>query len=257
MLTRFLRSSVRRGLQRLGYHVIQYDPQKDFEDADLREEDEATGIIKAVGPYTMTSRASVSAMCAAVRHVHTAGVDGAVLECGVWRGGMMMAAALELLRLGVTDRELILCDTFDGLPAPGVHDIARRGVPAGEALSVNTDDQGKACRAGLETVQQNMRSTQYPVERVRYVPGLVEQTLPEHAPDRIAVLRLDTDFYESTRHELEHLYPRLSVGGVLIIDDYGYWQGARKAVDEFVGATEPGLLLCRIDHSARIAVKWR
>ena len=90
---------------------------------------------------------------------------------------------------------------------------------------------------------------------MRFVPGRVEETIPEAAPERIAVLRLDTDWYESTRHELEHLFPRLAVGGVLIIDDYGHWQGARRAVDEYLAASGARLLLSRIDYTGRMAVK--
>ncbi|MFC7470447.1 TylF/MycF/NovP-related O-methyltransferase [Actinomadura keratinilytica] len=94
----------------------------------------------------------------------------------------------------------------------------------------------------------------YPKERLHYVQGLVEKTVPAEAPEQISVLRLDTDWYASTRHELEHLYPRLVSGGVLLIDDYGYWQGSRRAVDEFLEATGERLLLLRMDEG-RIAVK--
>ena len=98
-----------------------------------------------------------------------------------------------------------------------------------------------------------LAETAYP--RVEFVQGRVENTLPAAAPPEIAVLRLDTDWYESTRHELEHLYPRLVDGGVLIVDDYGYWQGARQAVDEYFGETGEAILLNRIDDTGRIAVK--
>ena len=87
------------------------------------------------------------------------------------------------------------------------------------------------------------------------VPGLVEDTVPSQAPEVIALLRLDTDWYKSTWHELEHLYPRLSVGGVLIIDDYGHWEGARRAVDEFIEAKGLRLFLSRIDYTGRLAIK--
>jgi hypothetical protein len=79
--------------------------------------------------------------------------------------------------------------------------------------------------------------------------------LPEHAPEHLALLRLDTDWYESTRHELFTLYPRLSTGGVLIIDDYGHWDGARRAVDEYLEQQESPLLLNRIDYTGRVAIK--
>lgn len=83
---------------------------------------------------------------------------------------------------------------------------------------------------------------------------MVEDTVPADAPDTISILRLDTDWYTSTRHELTHLYPRLSSGGVLIIDDYGYWQGSRTAVEEFLAETGARLLLTRIS-AGRLAVK--
>jgi hypothetical protein len=84
---------------------------------------------------------------------------------------------------------------------------------------------------------------------------MVEKTLPSHAPAQIALLRLDTDWYASTRWELEHLFPRLSRNGVLIIDDYGHFKGARQAVDEHINLHKLPLLLNRIDYSGRIAIK--
>jgi hypothetical protein len=100
-----------------------------------------------------------------------------------------------------------------------------------------------------------MDSTGYPQNRVRFIKGRVEETVPGEAPEQIALLRLDTDWYESTQHELEYLFPRLAPGGVLILDDYGHWAGARKAVDDYIALHKLPLLLCRIDMSGRIAIK--
>ena len=108
--------------------------------------------------------------------------------------------------------------------------------------------------AGLDDVRAGMAETGYPAERVHFHPGPVEDTIPAAAPDAIAILRLDTDWYGSTRHELEHLYDRVPSGGVLILDDYGFWQGARDAVEEFLDRTGARLLLAPM-ASGRIAVK--
>jgi hypothetical protein len=102
------------------------------------------------------------------------------------------------------------------------------------------------CVAGVQSVRKNVLSTGYPEEKLHLVQGKVEDTLPAAAPERIALLRLDTDWYESTRHELVHLYPRLVPNGVLIIDDYGDWVGAKEAVDEF---------LSRMDNTGRLIIK--
>jgi hypothetical protein len=88
--------------------------------------------------------------------------------------------------------------------------------------------------------------------RIHFHTGMVEDTIPRLAPERIAILRLDTDWYVSTKHELEWLWPRLSSGGVLIIDDYGHFTGARKAVDEFFGGQT---FLFRIDYTGRLVTK--
>jgi O-methyltransferase len=103
-------------------------------------------------------------------------------------------------------------------------------------------------------VRATLLETGYPAERLHLHRGPVEETLPRQSPGPLALLRLDTDWYKSTLHELEHLYPLLAGGGILIIDDYGHWQGARRAVDEYF-ADSPPLLLNRIDYTGRIAVK--
>ena len=221
----------------------------------LRDVDAATReTYFRVAPYTMTSPERIAAVCDAVRHVIRAGIPGAYVECGVWRGGSSMAAALTFLAAGDSSRDLYLFDTFEGMSAPSEHD-KRAGdqTPAASLLETSGQSEKIWCKAGIEDVSANMASTGYPAARISLCKGMVEATLPAQAPERIAVLRLDTDWYESTRHELEQLWTRLSPGGVLIIDDYGYWAGARKAVDEFF-ASRP-ILLNRIDQTGRIAVK--
>ena len=86
------------------------------------------------------------------------------------------------------------------------------------------------------------------------IEGKVEETIPGQAPGAISLLRLDTDWYESTAHELKYMYPALSAGGVLIIDDYGHWRGSREATDEYF-SSHSRVLLNRLDYSGRIAIK--
>jgi O-methyltransferase len=217
-------------------------------------------IIDAVAPYTLTSPERVFALCEAVRYLVRAGVPGAFAECGVWRGGSSLAMVHTLLSLGVTDRDLYLYDTFDHMPAPGPQDVDYRGVAA--------IDNHAAVARGVPTppafdylpydeVRAAFAATGYPAKRLHFVVGLVEDTVPLDAPDTIALLRLDTDYYQSTVHELTHLAPRIPVGGVLLIDDYGHFLGCRQAVDEYVAqAAEHNrhLFLARIDYSGRLIV---
>ena len=201
----------------------------------------------------MTSVERMYALHEGLRYVTAAEIPGDVVECGVWRGGSSMLAALTLAELGV-NRRLWMYDTFEGMPAPGVHDVRYSGERARESLDPAQRIAGVSndwAWATIEDVESNMRSTGHP--DLELVVGKVEDTIPARAPDRISLLRLDTDWYESTRHELDHLYPRLSAGGVLIIDDYGHWLGARRAVDEYF--QDRPILLNRIDYTGRIAVK--
>lgn len=219
-------------------------------------EAQITEIIGKVRPHTMTSPARLAALCDAISHVVRYRIAGDFVECGVWKGGSSMAAALRLIQLGDFTRDLYLFDTFEGMTQPAAVDRSRTsGFAAATMLKAALPGSKLLARAALDEVQANMTATGYPQHLMHFVQGAVEETLPAGAPEEIAVLRLDTDWYSSTKHELAHLFPRLSKGGILIIDDYGDWEGARKAVDEFFAEMEIPVFLHRIDHTGRITVK--
>lgn len=212
-------------------------------------------IIQRVSPFTMTSLERRASLLGAVDHIVRHRIAGDIVECGVWRGGSMMAIALALMARGDTSRHLYLYDTFEGMSEPTEHDKALSGELAQTQLARTDREHPLWAVAGLDDVKANLASTGYPAERIHYVQGKVEDTIPATLPKQIALLRLDTDWYESTRHELQHLYPLLAKHGPLIIDDYGHWQGARQAVDEyFANAAEP-VFLHRVDYTARLHIK--
>ena len=215
-------------------------------------------LIASLKPFTMTSSERLWSLMNAVRHVVDNGVAGDFVECGVWRGGSVMAMALELSSLGATDRRIWLYDTFAGMTAPTGADIeAGSGVTAETMLEQTPigDGDNVWCVAGRPDVESNIRSTGYPFEKFYFVEGDVAETLKSEFPQTISLLRLDTDWYESTRVELEVLYPRLSVGGVCIFDDYGHWQGARRAVDEYFEKLGHRPYMHPIDYSGRVLIK--
>ena len=209
-------------------------------------------IVLKVRDFSMSTPERIFCLMRAVEYVCANKIPGSIVECGVWRGGSMMTVALTLMRAGLTDRDLFLFDTFQGMTQPSDAD----GEWEKQMWSKNqTATHNKWAFSPIDEVKGNMGGTGYPPDRIHYVVGKVEETIPDSAPESISILRLDTDWYESTKHELIHLYPRMSRGGVLIIDDYGAFQGARKAVDEFVQENGLCLLLNRIDRDSRIAVK--
>jgi O-methyltransferase len=211
-------------------------------------------IIRRVEPYTLTSVERVAALCVSVDYVIDHGIPGAFVECGLWRGGSLMAVLLRLRQRGISDRDIVGFDTFTGMTEPTREDVDLRGRVAGNRQGgVKSLSDAVKYAIPEPEVFGLLASTGYDPRRIRLVAGPVEDTLPADAPQTIAVLRLDTDWYASTRHELEHLYPRLSVGGVLLIDDYGHFQGARQAVDEYLQGHR--ILLQRIDYTGRLAIK--
>jgi O-methyltransferase len=219
-------------------------------------DEEVREVIRLVRPYTRTSKDKLHALVSSTRYISRHGIEGAVVECGVWRGGSMHAVARVLDGLGDHSRDLYLFDTFDGMTEPTEHDLRTGDLRSARELM---DESQKATKgiwayASLEDVRAGFETVPYPVERLHYVQGKVEDTVPGQAPQQIALLRLDTDWYESTRHELDHLYDRLVSGGVLIIDDYGSWQGSAQATDEFLERTGARLLLLRAG-TGRVAVK--
>jgi hypothetical protein len=211
--------------------------------------------------YTMTSVERGFALWTAVNAIIDSGVPGAFVECGVWKGGSSMLIALTLLQRGIKNREIFLFDTFEGMTEPGEQDIDIHGNHASDLMA------GKAgaelaelvkASAGMEGVRSAIASTGYDMRLVRLIKGDVKNTLPRVQTLRICLLRLDTDFYDSTLAELRYLYPRLAKGGALIVDDYGHWRGARQAVADYFAEPTTGFsqpILWAVDYTGVCGVK--
>ncbi|RYZ21521.1 MAG: macrocin O-methyltransferase [Chitinophagaceae bacterium] len=240
-------------IEKLGY--VRKDAERGPE-KDMAADPDFMRSLASCQPFTMTSPERMFALSQAVRYVLRNRIAGDFVECGVWRGGSSMMMALELIAAKDT-RDLYLYDTYEGMSEPGAEDVDLNQNAADKLLrhSKKSNESIIWAYATLADVRQNLKATGYDAGHIHYVEGKVEETIPATLPGPIALLRLDTDWYESTRHELLHLFPLVVPGGVVIIDDYGHWQGARKAVDEYF--TQHGLfpLLHRIDYTGRIFVK--
>lgn len=219
--------------------------------------DEEKEIIELVKPYTMTSTERLIALVRAIDYVEKRGIGGDIVECGVWKGGSMMAIAKRLLQLNKQDRNLYLYDTFSGMTAPGDEDKDFLGRSAEQLLAEQSKNKESHIWAfsPKEEVTKNVLSVGYNSSKIFFIEGKVEATIPNSAHHSIAILRLDTDWFSSTYHELVHLFPLLSKGGVLIIDDYGYWKGAKEAVDRYFAENGIGSYFHRIDDTGRLLIK--
>ena len=211
-----------------------------------------------VQPFTMTSPERILGLCRAVEHLQSNEIPGDFVECGVWRGGSMAAVVKTLRNMAGPNRELWLYDTFEGMTPPTNQDVDFLGQTAQQLLQQQdpTDPMSVWCMSPLEGVRKLMIDNGYPLDQIHFVKGKVEETLPTSRPEQISLLRLDTDWYESTRCELEYLFPKLVPGAVVIIDDYGHWKGCRRAVDEYFAEHGISMLLNRLDYTGRIGVYY-
>jgi hypothetical protein len=180
---------------------------------------------------------------AAVQYVIKNNIDGVFIECGVGDGQFERIWINELKKYN-TVRDIYMYDTFSGLTMPGKYDYtcekASWNMNKDEVLKtwekqIIDDKTNGWCYTPLEKVKESLEMTGYPSNKLHYIVGDVLQTLqhPENIPDKIAILRLDTDWYESSKFELEKLYPNVVKGGVVIFDDYLHWDGQRRATDEY------------------------
>lgn len=237
-----------------GYKIINLRERKlpcDIDEEEFRE------IYQKCHPFTMTSKERMYSTYLSVKYIIEKNISGDFVECGVWKGGSTMIVALTLLKMKVEDKDIYLYDTFEGMDKPTEVDIDYQGRPAIKKWERNVGKNlNNWCYAPMEEVMHNMLSTGYPKDRIHLIKGRVEDTIP-HAinHEKIAFLRLDTDFYESSYHELKYLYPKLNKGGILIFDDYGFWEGQKKATDSYFHEQGIDPILFRIDYSGRFMIK--
>lgn len=225
--------------------------------ADIKQDKGFMDLYQECTPYTMTSVERMYALYNAIGYVLKQGIPGDFCECGVWKGGSSMMIALTLKKYNVTDRKIYLYDTFEGMSEPTEEDKSLTGDSAQKMLdSEDKHAHGSVwCYSGIDEVKKNLLSTGYPEQNLFFIKGKVEDTLPVEVPGNLALLRLDTDWYESTKIEMEVLYPLLQESGVLIIDDFGHWEGAKKAVLEYFEKQRQAIMLHRIDYTGRIMIK--
>jgi len=240
---------------KLGYNIKPRLINENLEDID----EELIEIINSVKKYTLTSPERMIALINSIQYVVKNQIPGSIVECGVWKGGSMMLVAKILLSLNKTDYDLYLFDTFTGTTKPNKYDLDYSG---NSMLKIwNKEFEGKkklpssADHVPLNEVKKNLLSTGYPKEKIHFIQGDVMDTIPKNAPEKISLLRLDTDWYESTKHELNNLFPSLTSAGILIIDDYGHFQGSKKAVDEYFEENKISSFLFRIDYTGRLCIK--
>ena len=227
--------------------------KKDFWNDNIPEIDEENkNLINFIDDYSLTPLVRRWILIKSLHYINKKKIDGDIVECGIWRGGnLFLAKKVQEKYYGNIKRSLYGYDTFEGMPQPSEHD----GLKANQVYTEFKNKQEPWTKASLEDVLSSSRKLFSNTDDFIFIKGKVENTLIEKSnlPEKISLLRLDTDFYESTKVELDILYPLLSTKGVLIIDDYGDFPGCRKAVDEYF--SDKNVLIVGIDKSCRVIIK--
>lgn len=193
--------------------------------------------------YSMLQVTGLHNLYQSIRYITANQIPGNLIECGVFPGGTSIFAALCMRHMGLASRKLFLSDTFEGFPS-GSSDIKKGQVIAGRRFDNFAD-----------LVRSNIESELGEALEIELVQGDVAETLPKLDTGPLSLVRLDTDFYESTRAELTELYPKLVPGGVLIVDDYGIYEGSRRATDEYFGGLSSPPLFSRVDNGVWFGIK--
>ena len=234
--------------------ILFYLHGKESKDFPVEIKEEEKEIIKLSDKYTMTDNITMWALIQSIKNVIQNKIDGDFVECGVWRGGNLILCQ-KYFNLQHIKKKIYGFDTFEGMVEPKEIDIDYRNIPASEQYSLfKSGEKSNLVRCSLDEINKNIIET-VPKNNIKLIKGRVENTLLEekNLPEKISILRLDTDWYESTKIELEVLYPKLVSGGFLIIDDYGHFKGCRKAVDEYFKDNMP--YLHYVNYTCRLIIK--
>lgn len=235
-------------LNKFGYKICSLTVDEVIEEITSEENQIITKCLK----YSMTNKLRMWALINSINYISNKKIQGDFVECGVWKGGNLILYNL-LNKKKNLNRNIYGFDTFEGMPFPGKFDFKYDGRSAVYLYNKKTKSDKGWCKSTLDEVKKNI-SKECPNNNIKLIKGKVEDTLliEKNIPQKISILRLDTDFYESTKIELEVLFPRLETGGILIIDDYGNYKGARKAVDEYFKSKT---FLIYVDHTCRMLIK--
>ena len=248
-----MKNIIKKIIHKFGYKLTSIN-----EDIDIVEKnDYENNLIKKIKDLTLTTDQRIWLLIQSFKHLNSNNITGDFVECGVWRGGNLILLAELCLKYNL-NKNIIGFDTFEGMTEPNDYDLNYRGKSAKKNLNkyINNKDHKDSIwqSSSLEMTSKYIKKkTKY--NNIKLIKGDVAKTLKksENLPKKISLLRLDTDFYESTKLELEVLYPLLVKGGILIIDDYGQWKGCKKAVDEYFQEKSNQLFFC--DFSCRYIIK--
>ncbi|MDC1330615.1 TylF/MycF family methyltransferase [Pelagibacteraceae bacterium] len=251
MIKNFIKNIINKSISFFGYNIVN-ENQKIIELTNNEKE-----LINLVKDYSMTPQIRIYSLIKALKHINQKKILGDFVECGVWKGGNIILFKKIIELTNDSSRKIFAYDTFEGMTEPDENDFdISKNLNAKILMKKDKDKKTNIWGVcSLEDVKSNIQANVKNVDDIKFIKGPVEKTLDiqENLPEKISLLRLDTDWYSSTKKELEILYKKVSPGGVIIIDDYGHWGGSKKAVDEFF--LDKYVWMHYIDYACRLIIK--
>jgi hypothetical protein len=251
----FIKNLINTLLKKFNYQIV----KKKNSIKIIEANDCYLSLMNKVIKISVTSTERQWSLIQSLEYINNNKIEGNLVECGVFRGGNLILMNHICNKLNLK-KDIYAYDTFSGMTTPTDEDVEiETNISANKIMNKTQKNKYKGnniwCFATIEQVKSNLSKEFKTFENIKFVKGPVEETLlnVNNLPDKISLLRLDTDFYSSTKIELEILYPRLVKGGILIIDDYGSWEGSRKAVDEYF--KNENIWLHYIDKDSRLLIK--
>ena len=241
--------------KKFGYRFVKiekYNLKENFAEATSFERK----ILNTSAKFSMTGFDRMFFLIKAIEHIKNNNVKGDFVECGVWRGGNLILFQKMMEKLKIK-KKIFAYDTFEGMTEPTVHDVMliANKANAKKIWDKNPNKIIKLAECSIDQVKENYKKNTQKNKNLICIKGPVEKTLKiiKNLPKKISILRLDTDWYESTKIELDVLFPRLEKNGILIIDDYGVWKGAKKATDKYFKNKTKTMF--KIDITGRFIIK--
>lgn len=252
-----LRTIIKLILNKFGYSIISNkDWMKKMENLIVEASDEEIGEFEKINKISLTSLPNKWSLIQSLKHVKNNNLPGDIVETGVFKGANLILINNFLKKFHI-DKKIFAYDTYSGQSEPTDLDFDIKGTSMKKKFSDYKKKNLAPVYCSLDDVKNNIEKySQNDLDQLIFIKGKVEDTLVEekNLPSKISLLRLDTDFYESVKISLEILYPRLVSGGVLIIDDYGHFKGAKIAVDNFF-KDKKNIWMHRVDYTCRLIIK--
>lgn len=252
-----IKKTIKDILKFFNYKIISKNEwNKKVENLIVEASNDELKMFEKINEISLTSLPNRWSLYQSLSYIQENNIEGDIVETGVFKGANLVLINDFLNKFNI-DKKIYAYDTYEGQPKPSNLDFDYKGNSMIKKFSNSDKKNSNSVYCSLENVKKNIEKySSNNLNKLIFIKGKVEETLRDekNVPSQISLLRLDTDFYDSIKKSLEILYPKLIKGGVLIIDDYGHFKGAKIAVDDYF-RDKKSIWMHRVDYTCRLMIK--